>query len=237
MTDREVPLREEDLYEARGVVPLARPITQGDIFTGVDIPGFEQQPPAVMIIQHPCSMRTGPVLRPRLTVAAVRPGGRIRDADWQGYVAAMLLPNMLGDGQDYQADFRDVGSVKTPDLKRSTRVVGLTNYGVHILHQRTIYYQTRFTIDVPTLAETFDPIATELELQYEWVEAAIDAALGAAPEEYTLEIITSAESEFGCYLDENDRARRNGLQKAASRADIRRLIRREIIKRYPSNSG
>jgi hypothetical protein len=236
MAGREMPPSEEDLYEARGVVPLARPITQGDIFLSVDIPGFDEQPPALMITQHPCSMRTGSVLRARLTVATVRPGNKINDRDWQGYAWAMLLPNMLGDGQDYQADFRDVGSVKTVDLKRSARVVGLTNYGVHILHQRNIYYQTRFTIDIPTLAETFDPVATELELQYEWVEAAIGAALGAESEEDVLQVIVPAESEFGSHLDENNRARRNALQDAASRADIRRQIRREIIKRYPNNN-
>src|SRR6266487_1354361 len=134
-----MPLSEEDLYEARGVVPLARPITQGDIFRNVDIPGFDQQPPAVMITQHPCSMRRGSELRARLSVAAVRPGQKINDGDWQGYVWAMLLPNMLGNGQDYYADFRDIGSVKTVDLGRSARIVALTNYGVHVLHQRNIY--------------------------------------------------------------------------------------------------
>lgn len=236
MTNREMPPSEEDLYEARGAVPLARPITQGDIFQDVAIPGFDQQPPAVMITQHPCSMRTGSVLRTRLTVASVRPGQKIKEGDWQGYAWAMLLPNMLGDGRDYYADFRDVGSVITLDLKRSVRIVGLTNYGVHVLHQRNIYYQTRFTIDLPTLAETFDPVATELELQYEWVEAAIGDALDAVSEEDTLRVIVSAESEFGNYLDENNRARRSGLQNPASRADIRRQVRREILKRYPGNN-
>jgi hypothetical protein len=81
--------REEQLYETRGWVPLVRPAAQGNVFREVAIPGFEEeQPPAVMITQHPCSMRTGAVLRPRLTVAAVRKHAKFSNADWQGYASA-----------------------------------------------------------------------------------------------------------------------------------------------------
>jgi len=135
---------------------------------------------------------------------------------------------MQGDSSDYLADFRDVASVASALLERSARIAALTNYGVHILHQRQIYYQTRFNVDIPTLAETFDPVATELELQYEWVEAAMDTASGMD----IPEVIAAAERDFAAYLDEDDRARRNALQQTAKRADIRRQVRREIMKRY-----
>jgi len=92
MEAREKPSTEDELYEARGSVPLARPVAQGDVFRDIEIPGLEQRPAAVMIIQHPCSMRAGAELRKRLTVAAVRCRQMIRDADWQGYAWAMLLP-------------------------------------------------------------------------------------------------------------------------------------------------
>jgi hypothetical protein len=205
MESRETPPSEDQLYEARGCVPLARPVAQGDIFREIAILGFEEeQPPAVMITQHPCSMRAGAVLHPRLTVAAVRKHAKFSDADWQGYAWAMLLPNLLGNGDDYLADFRDIGSIPSPALQRSRRVAAMTNYGVHVLHQRQIFYQTRFTVDIPTLAETFDPVATELELQYEWTEAAVQATFAPASDQHTLDVIAAAERDFATYLDEND---------------------------------
>lgn len=233
MGSRETPPSEDDLYEARGVVPLARPIMQGDIFQNVGIPGIEDpQVLAAMIIQHPCSMRAGARLRPRLTVAAIRTRQSIKSEDWQGYGYAMLLPNLFGDGRDFMADFRDVGAVPSSLLDRSLRIAAITNYGIHILQQRQIYYLTRLDVDIKTLAETFDAIATELELQYEWVEAALGAGVEDVAPDGAVDVIESAERQFADFLDENDRALRNGLQQVASRADVRRRIRREIVKRF-----
>lgn len=148
MDGQETPPSEDDLYEARGLVPLACPIMQGDIFQHVPLPGFDEQPPAVMIVQHPCSMRDGAKLRSRLTVAAVRPSAKIGKIHWNGYAWAIPLPNMLGDGADFLGDFRDVGSISSEELTRSRRVAALTSYGVHLLHRRMIFYQTRLSIDI-----------------------------------------------------------------------------------------
>lgn len=228
MADRETPGTAAGLYEARGTVPLALPLLQGDVFREVLIPSFKDEPVIAMITQHPCSMRAGAVLRARLTVATVRKRKTISERDWQGFGATMLLPDLLNDGDDYEADFSDIGVVPSSALSRSSRIAALTNYGVHVLQQRHVFYLTRFTIDVPTLAETFDPIATEMELQYEWVEAALDAT----PEVDALSVIEKAEQEFTSYLDENNRQRRQQLQETANRADVRRQVRREISKRY-----
>lgn len=232
MVTSEAPQSDEALYDDRGHVPPTRPITQGDVFREVDVPGFTDQPAAVLVLQHPCSMRAGAELRPRLTVVAIRGPQRIRPSDWQGYAWAMLLPNLLGDGSGYLADFRDVISVDSSLLLRSKRIAALTNYGVQVLHQRNIFYQTRLMVDISTLAQTFDPIATELELQYEWVEAAVAAAVDTSGEAQVLEVIAAAEREFNQYLDEKDRARRKSLQQPLLRADVRRQVRREIAKRY-----
>lgn len=230
---RETPSSEDQLYEHRGSVPLARPNAQGDVFRDVEIPGFEgEQPPAVMVIQHPCSMRAGAALRPRLTVVAVRKNAKFPADAWQGYSSAMPLPGLLEDGKNYLADFRDSGPVRSSSLARATRVAAMTNYVANILQQRLAFYHTRFTIDIPTLAETFEPISTELELQYEWVEAALDALSSSATEQDVLSTVEAAELDFAAYLDENDQARRKALQQAAKRADVRRQVRREVAKRY-----
>jgi len=232
MASLETPPDPDGIYDARGEVPLARPITQGDVFRGVDIPGFDESVPAVIITQHPCSMRAGSRLRERIMVSAVRPRQTIHSKDWQGNASAMLLPNLLEDSKDYQADFRDSGSVKTIELSRASRIASLTNYGVQVLHQRNIYYHTRLTVDIKTLAETYDPIATEIELQYDWVESALNSKDDVALSDETLKAISVAEKEFGDYLDANDSALRKGLQNSISRADVRRQVRREMMNRY-----
>lgn len=52
------------LYRARGdEVSQTRPIFTGDVFTGVQLPGSTGSVKArsVVVIQHPCSMRTNGV--------------------------------------------------------------------------------------------------------------------------------------------------------------------------------
>jgi hypothetical protein len=231
MTDRETPSSADNLYEARVDVPLARPIMQGDVFREIVIPGVSDEPTLALIIQHPCSMRAGVRLRSRLTVVRVTQlTSRFQPGDWQGYINFMPLPELTGAGsEDYIADFRDVGSVGSGDLTRDKRIAVLSNYGINILHQRHIFYSTRFTVDVPTLADAFVAIATETELQYEWVEAACDAAPDKAE---LLKIIDEAEIAFDAFLSQNDRERRKKLQEASTRADVRREVRREIDSRY-----
>lgn len=49
----------EHLYDERGDVARSRPIFQGDIFEGIVLPGFGDDPRLVQIVAHPCSMREG----------------------------------------------------------------------------------------------------------------------------------------------------------------------------------
>lgn len=81
MTDLDAPADSGDLYQARGEVPIALSIMQGDVYEGVVVPGLAEEPMTVAIVMHPCSMRAGANLRPKITVAAVTPYQRLRDAD------------------------------------------------------------------------------------------------------------------------------------------------------------
>jgi hypothetical protein len=141
----------------------------------------------------------------------------------------MLLPNLFGDGADYEADFRDTGVVLSESLHRSRRLAALTNYGVSVLQQRLVFYLTRLTVDLPTLADAFEDIAAETELQWEWAEAALSAAAKDADPEV---VLGEAEKLFAEYLDENGRERRRLLKQSETRVDVRRQIRREIGARY-----
>ena len=77
-----VPLSVEEIYEARGdeVAPY-RTFFPGDVLDSVQVPGFEKKCLAV-IMQHPCSMRTGATLRKRLTLARVEKQTKLQLPEW-----------------------------------------------------------------------------------------------------------------------------------------------------------
>jgi len=67
-----------DLFDARVTdedgVPLWLPYNQGDVFEGVPLPSLNGVKAAglVMLFLHPCTMRRGADMAPRLTVLDVR---------------------------------------------------------------------------------------------------------------------------------------------------------------------
>ena len=230
MEPMETPPSNERLYEARGEVPIARPITQGDVFGAVTVAGLATRPVDVMIVQHPCSMRSGTALRSKLTVVLVEQRS-MGSGGWAGNVNFMPLPELRApqDARPYLADLRNLATVDSSALAREVRIAALSNYGILILQQRQAFYLTRVAVQLSTLAQAFEPVSTELELQYDWVEA----AMGAAEEDCEFQgIIHNAEAQFGLYLDENDRRRRKALNDPAARTDVRREIRQEIAARY-----
>lgn len=70
------------LYDERADVSRARPLLQGDVFDGVVLPGFGDDPQKVQIVAHPCAMRTGASLTPRITVAPVEPYQLVNGNAW-----------------------------------------------------------------------------------------------------------------------------------------------------------
>lgn len=90
------------LYRARGdEVSATRPIFTGDVFTGVQLPGSTGKTKArsVIVLQHPCSMRTNGVdLAWQVLVAEV---ANRKELDERGWVAGnfnlMPLPDIRPD--------------------------------------------------------------------------------------------------------------------------------------------
>lgn len=57
------------------IVEDARPINQGDVYRGITLPGFPAGDHHIVILTtHPCSLRAGARLKPRLQAAPVRRG-------------------------------------------------------------------------------------------------------------------------------------------------------------------
>ncbi|MGH3695785.1 MAG: hypothetical protein ACRDRX_17655 [Pseudonocardiaceae bacterium] len=234
MTSLDPPDEPGDLYEARGDVPLASPIMQGDVFAHVSLPGLSEQPLAVAIVMHPCSMRAGDQLRPKITVAAVRPYQRLLDKDWRtGHVNVMPLPHLRNTDDWYAIDFREIATVPSVALSRRARIASSSRQGILLLQQRCAFHLTRLVVPLPNLYEVSLPVFTECELATDWVEAALDAQPGG-DEDTT---INEADKAFHAYLDEDDRRRRKRLQHSHLHSDLRRECRGEIARRYAASES
>ncbi|NLA28224.1 MAG: hypothetical protein GX875_01005, partial [Propionibacterium sp.] len=90
------------LYRARGdEVSTTRPIFTGDVFTGVQLPGSTGRTKArsVVVLQHPCSMRTNGVdLAWQVLVAEVTNRKEIDEPGWVGgHYNLMPLPDIRPD--------------------------------------------------------------------------------------------------------------------------------------------
>jgi hypothetical protein len=70
------------VYRARGdeVVPH-RPIFTGDVFFNIEIAG-EARTKNVIVLQHPCAIRAGVEVLPKLLVAEVNPSGKLAPSLW-----------------------------------------------------------------------------------------------------------------------------------------------------------
>ena len=72
----------ESLYRARGDEVLAqRPIFTGDVFFDVNVEG-EEQTCNVIVLQHPCVIRKGVELTPKLLVAEVASAALLPPSQW-----------------------------------------------------------------------------------------------------------------------------------------------------------
>ncbi len=162
MTDLEAPDDPGDLYEARGDVPLALPIMQGDVFDHVSVPGlFESL--TVAVVMHPCSMRAGAQLRPKITVAAVRPYQRLHDDDWRtGHTNVMPLPHLRNTDEWYAIDFREIATVPSAALSRQSRIAACSRQGILLLQQRCAFHLTRLAVPLPNLHEVSLSVFTEI---------------------------------------------------------------------------
>ncbi|WP_298209048.1 hypothetical protein [Ferrimicrobium sp.] len=230
-----IPSNPAELYDARGAdIPLSRPLMQGDVLKNVDIPGLATDTGLAMVIMHPCSMRTGSTLRKRLTVVRLIKHHALQLTQWpDGDYDFMPLPDLMGDNVDDPAVascFRDVGSVKTTDLDLRSRIAILSARGILYLQQRYVHSGTRVVVDLETLSMQMSPIFDELELQEEWVDAAL-AARVSEPSFDEIKAIQVAEREFQDFLSVDNDYLRRGLKDPMRRTEVRRTIRLEVRRR------
>lgn len=207
----------DDLFEERGAVSFSRPILQGDIFEGVVLPGFGDEPRRVQIVTHPCSMRRGPVINERIQVAPVDTYQEV--SDWNGHGRVLPLPDLLNDGMWHATKFVDLTAVAASELTPERRIASLSHPGIHVLQQRLVWHNTRLTLDLANFREQSAPILAEAEMQELW----IDTVLGEDARD--ADSVDAAGVDFQTWLSEDSDRRRGELDSEANHARLRRETR------------
>ena len=172
------------LYRARGdEVSATRPIFTGDVFTGVQLPGSTGKIKArsVVVLQHPCSMRTNGVdLAWQVLAAEVTNRKEIDEPGWiNGNFNLMPLPDIrpevTSQSQHQAANFDNLYTV-APDLLTS-RVASLSPFGVNLLLQRWVHYSSRVVVPTNTFHEQTVAFYEEADLIEEWCDESIGGDL------------------------------------------------------------
>ncbi len=231
----DAPASEEELYLDRGEIDPYRPVCQGDVFPALAIPGRDE-PCMAMVLSHPCAMRAGPRLRPRITVVPVTPFRRVPLGEWQSqHYRTMPLPD-LGvdpDAAAHAAMLEEPATISSDLLDPARRVAPLTDKGIMLLQQRYIHNHSRFVAPLPVLQEVSAAVLEEVELQESWnlALAAPQIQAGADPsivleqqaDEFDA-LMRSLPSGYGSSL-------RDLLQDPSARATVRRLVEEAIAQR------
>lgn len=211
MADLETPEDPESIYLARGdEVGTYRPTFTGDVYR-IDSGHL------VMVLQHPCALRRGVDLHPRVLVATVTPvpNGRL-PSKWTGSYKTMPLPKLIGK-KNHSASFVDLELLDSATIPDVERVAVLSQVGVNLLMQRWTFHNTRLQVPTYRYSESTIGPFDEADLIEEWVEERVDR--GADPR--------GAERECAEWLDgkTNERTRRELLGDAQHASSVRREAR------------
>lgn len=216
------PRDNTELYDARGEdVSDLRPVCQGDVFEGLSLPGYDGDDHSlVMLSQHPCSLREGAALRPRVQAAPVRPYQRVRPNGWSGHGKVFPLPEF--DGTRHLAAFlSEAGMITADQLEGARRVATLSDQAVLLLQQRIVWTAAHTIIKLDTFEEFNAPALAELELLEDWNELLCGELTGTERSE----ALARTAQEFETFV--RDSGLQQQLANAPSRGNARSQIRQE----------
>lgn len=213
------------LYDERSDVSRARPLLQGDVFDGVALPGFGDDPRKVQIVAHPCAMRTGASLTPRITVAPVEPYQAVRGKAWDDHARVMPLAELVS-GKHFAAKFVDITACPVELLTKARRIATLSNRGIFVLQQRLIKHYTRAEMELEVLRSQSAPVLTEAQLLWDWLETVLSDS------EINDDAILDIEAElFEEWMRSGSPSRQERLRAETNHADVRRDAQRASAER------
>lgn len=212
------------LYRARGdEVSQTRPIFTGDVFTGVQLPGStgSVKPRSVIVLQHPCSMRTNGVdLSWQVLVSEVANRKEINEAGWIGgnynlMPLPNIRPNVTNQSKHQAANFDNLYAVAPEVLTLPERLASLSAFGVNLLLQRWVHYSSRVVVPTRNFHEQTVAFYEEADLIEEWCEESNAEDLKAA----------SASCVAWLREDRNGTTYQEMLQNPQSHSMVRRTLR------------
>jgi len=193
------------LYSARGdEVSPNRPVFTGDVYAGIPLPGETGSIKArtVMVLQHPCAMRTDGVnLAWQLLVAEVTNRKELSESEWSDqYFALMPLPKL-----------------RPVDL--GTRIACLSPFGVNLLLQRWVHYSSRVVVPTPDFQRQTDASYEECDLIEEWCDESTDP------------LVAATQCMQWLRADRNGTSYQDMLKDSQTRSTVRKVMRAELKSR------
>jgi hypothetical protein len=190
----DAPGTPEDIYEEEA--SAYRPISTGDIFEDVTVPGCAQDDTPherVMVLAHPSAMRKGATVVPLLRAAPVVSVEGLSKTKWpggarRGHYDTYPLPLLARFARSNGFELEEAGwgarvdlaaPIQADALDVHRRLVCLSPVGLHLLLQRVVHCDTRAAVKLSTLAETFEPKLNELEMLYDWNETLVPRRIDA----------------------------------------------------------
>ena len=174
----------------------------------------------VQIVAHPCAMRRGADLLPRITVAPVEPHQAVTGTGWDGNLRVMPLAGLVG-GEHFATKFVDVTASPTELLTRALRIATLSHQGIYVLQQRLIKHYTRVEMRLEVLRRESAAVLTEAELQWDWLEQVL-----TADELIQDQVIEAEAAFFDTWLGEGSPSPRERLGNEIHHAAVRRETQR-----------
>jgi len=164
----EKPRTADSVYLARGDdVSDVRPLLTGDVYEDVEVhePDGSRRQRSVMVMEHPCSLRTNGVdLVPKLLVAAVI--SREVVGSWGGNFSLMLLPDLRP--KHAAAHFDDAYIVSPDQLTSGRRVACLSTFGINLMLQRQVHRASRVVVPTHVFHKANEGVYEEADLIEEW---------------------------------------------------------------------
>jgi hypothetical protein len=213
----ETPRSSDDLYLSRDDEVSdfgTRPAFTGDVYRLAS-------GRIVALVQHPCAMRRGVALAPKLLACEVKVDSSGPPKDWsRGHFKRMYLSDLAG--MSYFVDFEEFDAVTRDELEAGTRIAILSGLGVNLLVQRWLHHNSR--VIVPTITinlQTSGPFE-EADLTQE----ACDDLLAAG------RTIADAMTIVDHWLDEaggaSETSHRDMLADPQQRSSVRASLRRQV---------
>jgi hypothetical protein len=236
------PANADNLYIERGdPVPPWRPIMAGDVFAGPAIPGVLDHQ-FIMVISHPCAMRRGAEMRPRLQALPVIRHQEVPFEDWvDKWFRILPLPtlNEAYPGQHYAARLDETGMVPTDELSLDNRLACLSETGVALALQRFFHCCSRVQVKLSTISAAALAPLEEASLQEEWNEVVASARVQRGDDR--ADVLQEETRVFQDVLDRPgplpDTKLRDGLHSAIEAVTVRRIVAEAMAERARELGG